>query len=96
MQSNTQAPDRTIGERLAVLETQGVNSKEDRLRMQEELETVDKKVDSLNKKVDTIVEKFNKIEGRFGGAMWVLGTLVTAIAMFGDKVWNYLQKLGGG
>lgn len=81
-----------IQSRLAVVETQGENSSKERARMYRELEHLDNKLGKVEDNVNTLVQEFSAIKGKVGGVIWVIMSLFTAIAMFGDKIWSYLQK----
>lgn len=84
-----------IQSRLAVVEHQGENSSKERARMYKELEHLDNKLGKVEENVNTLVQKFATIEGKVGGVIWVITALFTSIAMFGDKIWNFLQKTLG-
>lgn len=86
---------RSVEERLASLETLSQHSRDERHRLAREMEKIEEKQDRIGKDVSELLKKMNHMEGKVGGALWLAGTLVTAVVLFGDKIWKFLQGLAG-
>lgn len=86
---------KTPEERLARLEVMSENSSQDRALIRQDIAQLDERLDIMDTKLDGVLNKFTSMEGKIGGALWVLGTLFTSLALFGDWLWKHLKAFAG-
>lgn len=75
-----------IQTRLAVIEEKQRVGELDRTAIKEEVKNVENGQVVIVGKVDEVLREFNQMKGKIGGVVWVLGALVTALSLFGDKI----------
>jgi hypothetical protein len=81
-----------IQTRLAVIEEKQRAGENDRNTIKEEVKNVEVAQATIIGKVDEVLREFNQMKGKIGGVVWVLGALVTALSLFGDKIMNFLRS----
>lgn len=80
-----------IQTRLAVVEEKQKQAENDRNELKSEVKEMKVTMTTVDTKLDSIKDEFTLMKGKVGGAIWLLGSLFTALALVGDKMWKFLQ-----
>lgn len=81
-----------IQTRLAVIEEKQRTSELDRAAIRKDVGDVDHTINGMDNKLDEVLREFNQMKGKIGGVIWVLGALVTALSLFGDKILKFFSS----
>lgn len=80
-----------IQTRLAVVEEKQKVGEKDRDELKLDNKELKQLVVGIDVKQDSIKEEFTLMKGKIGGALWLITSLGTALALFGETILKWLK-----
>lgn len=81
-----------IQERIAVIEERQKAGEKDRDQLKSDNKEQKDLIVKIDTKLDGINEQFTLMKGKLGGILWLITSLGTAIALFGDSIMKWLKS----
>jgi len=82
-----------IQTQVALIKQSQAQADKDRDSLKDEAKEQRKLVEKMDGKLDSIKEEFIHMKGKIGGVLWLVTSLGTAIALFGDSILRWLKNL---
>lgn len=82
-----------IQTQVALIKQAQVQAERDRDSLKDEAKEQRKLVESMDHKLDGIKDEFTLMKGKIGGVLWLVTSLGTAIALFGDSILKWIRNL---